>query len=368
MDAFAAQLAAAHQETIMASNTIHVVDSYATVESPSSQSPATEYPRQHAAGTHHDIGGLLMQRAIQTQLYYLSDLRDEPTYVWLRGFLHQDHLDDRGRFNQLDGLMCAGGWRGYLTQLEQAPPVTFTVELAPPRLSAQQMRNPYLVKEQTTGRSYEETILPEKISGTLCTVARSLEKEWVPVLMELAAADQMRVDLYDLGCPQLQTCAARYQSEMSQQVVAGGEGDDQGTPLHALNRRIVARFCTRVALHRVLEELQITNDETEQQAIQWLTKFSREWVPRLVQGPDDEKRRQLGRAPPGHWQRLCKGADANDVTEALWQELPQLFTDVSDDAMRLYSPEALAVRLRRARAEVCQELIDELRAEVLSMS
>ena len=38
-----------------------------------------------------------MQRAIQTQLYYLADLRDEPTYVWLREFLNHGHLDDKGR-------------------------------------------------------------------------------------------------------------------------------------------------------------------------------------------------------------------------------------------------------------------------------
>ena len=48
----------------------------------------------------HAIASLLMQRAIQTQLYYLSDLRDEPTYMWLREFLNQDHLDDKGRFNE----------------------------------------------------------------------------------------------------------------------------------------------------------------------------------------------------------------------------------------------------------------------------
>ena len=99
-----------------------------------------------------------------------------------------------------------------------------------------------------------------------------------------------------------------------------------------------------------------------------MREFSREWVPRLVRGADDDRRRQLGKAPPGHWQRLCDGADADDVTEAIWQELPQMFACISEEAMRLYSPEVLAIRLRRVRAEVCRELVTELQAELLAMS
>ena len=79
-------------------------------------------------------------------------------------------------------------------------------------------------------------------------------------------------------------------------------------------------------------------------------------------------RRALGIAPPGHWQRLCDGADADDVTEAMWQELPPLFAYESDDAMQLYSPEALVARLWRVRANVCDELTEDLCASVLLMS
>jgi len=407
MDAYEAQLAAMNQPTT------NVIDSFAAemmndsratfVEELSSQSAVSTsiagseeridpYETQQftnhlleatpiATTGSHGIGGLLLQRAIQTQLHYLADLRDEPTYVWLRGFLGHDHLDDKGRFNELDGLRCPKGWRGYLTQLERAPPFTIVVELAPPRLSAQQKRNPYLAK-QAASRSYEETIEPSRISLTLRTVARSLEREWVPVLSELAAADRIRVHLFECEVPQLWTTAAAKQAAASKQRVAGGEGDDQDTPLHALNCRIVARFCTRVALHRIIEELEGVSlsveaadgdDEgtkrmscaaADAAAVQWLSAFSREWVPRLERGADDEVRRSLGVAFPGQWQRLCEGADADDVTEALWQELPQLFADVSDEAMRLYSPEALAVRLRRVRANVCDELVEGLRAAV----
>ena len=284
------------------------------------------------------------------------------SYCRLREFLKHDHLDDRGHFNKLDGLRCTNGWQGYLHQLENAPPFTITVQLAPPRLSAQQRRNPYLAKEQAAGRSYEETIMPIKISQTLRAVARSLVNEWVPILKELASNDQMRVDLFDLDFTQLHSTTTLQQDNASRQRVAGGEGDGQDTPLHSLNARLVSRFCTRIALLRTVDELE------DADALQWMREFSREWVPRLVRGADDDRRRQLGKAPPGHWQRLCDGADAEDAIEAIWQELPPMFACISEEAMRLYSPEVLAIRLRRVRAEVCRELVTELQAEALAMS
>ncbi|KAL7490528.1 hypothetical protein ACHAWT_000100 [Skeletonema menzelii] len=391
MDAFTAQLQAAHAEAVNAnldisSGSTTLEDAYATEMINKSRSAVTattaaagessqsSTPRPERTGKHA-ISSLLMQRAIQTQLYYLADLRDEPTYMWMREFLNHGHLDDKGRFNELDGLRCDGGWQYYLEQLESAPSFSITVQLAPPRLSAQQKRNPYLAA-QSVGRSYEETIMPSKISQTLRTVARSLETEWVPVLIKIAEEDRKRVQLYDAP-PQIQTAAAAYQAFWCErQVVAGGEGDDQGTPLHALNERIVARFCTRVALDKLIEELQgdssfghsAEDEEARRAAVEWLQDFANEWEPKLKRGPDDDKRRSFGVAPPGHWQRLCNGADANDVTEAMWQELPPLFAYASDDAMRLYSPEALAARLRRVRAGVCDELIGDLRATVHSMS
>ena len=380
MDAFTAQLQAALAEAAEANSesSTTLTDAYATEVMDKSRSAVTatasqsSTPRPQKTGKHA-ISSLLMQRAIQTQLYYLADLRDEPTYVWMRKFLNHGHLDDKGRFNELDGLRCNGGWQYYLEEMEQSPSFSITVQLAPPRLSAQQQRNPFI---RPVGRSYEETILPSKISQTIRTVARSLETEWVPVLLEIAEEDRKRVKLHNAP-PQIQTAAAAYQAFWCErQVVAGGEGDDQGTPLHVLNSRIVARFCTRVALDELIDELQgessvdnsAGDEEPKRAAIEWLLDFSKEWEPKLKRGPDDDKRRSFGIAPPGHWQRLCDGADADDVTEAMWQELPPLFAYASDDAMSKYSPEALAARLRRVRASVCDELILDLRGTILSMS
>ena len=254
MDAFSVQLAAmnnnnqpatTHANTVPDVNDIEQYDHNHDITPTTSTTPTSS----------HGIGGLLLQRAIQTQLYYLADLRDEPTYVWLRGFLGHDHLDDRGKFNELDGVRCGGGsksWRNYLAQLEVAPPFTILVQLAPPRLNAQQKRNPFLAQQAGVGKSYEETIQPSRLSLTLRTVARSLEREWAPVLTELGAADRTRVHLnLESFVPQLQTAEAKFQAYWAtQQVVAGGEGDDQETPARSqLSSRRTLLYARRPPPH-----------------------------------------------------------------------------------------------------------------------
>ena len=131
MDALTAQLQAAYAQAAASTNTEiessnALVEDYANEMMNESRSAATAATTEPKIG-EQAIASLLMQRAIQTQLYYLSDLRDEPTYMWLREFLNQDHLDDKGRFNEPKD----GGWQHYLKQLEQAPHFTITVQLDP---------------------------------------------------------------------------------------------------------------------------------------------------------------------------------------------------------------------------------------------
>ena len=99
----------------------------------------------------------LLQRALQTQLYYLADMRDEPTAVWLAKFLGHEHLDGSGRFAALNGMRVP--WREYHAQLRVTPAFSLTVELAPARasaLSAQARRNPFLAAASEPVRTYEE--------------------------------------------------------------------------------------------------------------------------------------------------------------------------------------------------------------------
>ena len=53
------------------------------------------------------VGELLVQRSIQTQLYYLHDLRDEPTAHWLQSWQGHEHLDAHGGYG---GLLVGLGY------------------------------------------------------------------------------------------------------------------------------------------------------------------------------------------------------------------------------------------------------------------
>ena len=94
MDAYEAQLLAMQQQeqqqqdaTTITDNGNTIEDIYAAEIMNDSRSAVVKEAIQSTSINYemaikHNIGDLLMQRAIQTQLYYLSDLRDEPTYVW----------------------------------------------------------------------------------------------------------------------------------------------------------------------------------------------------------------------------------------------------------------------------------------------
>jgi len=124
----------------------------------------------------------------------------EPTGKWLQEFLDHAHLDAKGTNGQLGGLNVH--WASYLAALREAPPFSVTVQLAPPRLTAAQQRNPYLAEAASVGRSYEETIEPSRLAATLLVTAECVAKEWVPELHALAVADAARA-VRNSAIPQL---------------------------------------------------------------------------------------------------------------------------------------------------------------------
>jgi hypothetical protein len=124
----------------------------------------------------------------------------EPTGKWLQEFLGHAHLDAKGTNGQLEGLNTH--WASYLAALREAPPFSVTVQLAAPRLTAAQQRNPYLAQAASVGRSYEETIEPSRLAATLLVTAECVAKEWVPELHALAVADAARA-ARDSAVPQL---------------------------------------------------------------------------------------------------------------------------------------------------------------------
>jgi len=150
--------------------------------------------------------------------------------------------------------------------------------------------------------------------------------------------------------------------------VAGGEGDDQDTPLHKLSVRALHRLC----LYRAINQLQVelgslargesagTTPSAATAAVslappaaaaasEWLSEFSADWLPRLKEGAHDEVRARLGVAAPGEYKKLgLDGVDAAEALEKIWQARPP---SRSEDAPEWFDPPALATRLYELRAQ-----------------
>jgi len=314
-----------------------------------------------------DVLDLIMQRAVQTKLYYLADLRDEPTGKWLKDFLGHEHLDAKGDFTSLGGLNV--GWLSYLEQLYRAEPQTVVIELAPPRLSAQQQRNPFLARPP--GRSYTETIDPARVAASLAVTVECVSREWVEALKELEQEDTDRAR-WELGPDPPGLVDAKGRAATVK--VAGGEGDDQETPLHGLNVRALRRLLTMEAMqalssdlgnqvnqHLVADDGDAARDgggERPGNAVRaaWFEEFVCKWEPRLREGVCDEQRQRLGVVAPGAFKRLgadaSSGVDADEAVEALWQRVCPLRDPEDPD---YFEPARLAAQLRVLRAAKAAE-------------
>ena len=111
------------------------------------------------------LGDFLVQRAIQQQLYYSAQLRNEPMVDWLKRFGGHEHLDSRTRregncgfpgtysaaFDQLRTMP----FNEYLTALGTEPNSSIEVKVVKPqkRLSARERANPYLNKQVRRGEA-----------------------------------------------------------------------------------------------------------------------------------------------------------------------------------------------------------------------
>eukprot|EP00618_Florenciella_parvula_P006561 CAMPEP_0119495630 /NCGR_PEP_ID=MMETSP1344-20130328/19188_1 /TAXON_ID=236787 /ORGANISM="Florenciella parvula, Strain CCMP2471" /LENGTH=397 /DNA_ID=CAMNT_0007531223 /DNA_START=32 /DNA_END=1225 /DNA_ORIENTATION=+ len=305
------------------------------------------------------IENFLLQRSIQTQIYYLHDLRDEPQSAWIASFLDHEHLDDKdlcgefvvkGKKSPLDGLNV--GWEDYMTQLSDTPNETIEIELANPNqgyVSQQELKNPYLQQQQLLTIKYDEVIEPAKIAQRLLVTCNSLLREFQFDLRALAAADSLRAER-DLRTPEIPDDKARAPQYK--------ENNHDLTPLAELNKRALHRYVTVLAFKGLLEELAEYEEMAE--AYKWFAEVADEWMPLLKLGADDEARERIGKAPPGMYYRrhVGGGADAFEAIEVVWQTLP--FHDDLDNVHGRVDPLELATRLRELRAAAALEVVEEL--------
>jgi len=152
------------------------------------------------------LGDFLIQRAIQQQLYYSAQLRNEPMVNWLKRFEGHDHLDSNSRregncgfpetysaaFDQLRTLP----FPKYLSALGTEPDSTIEVKVVKParRLSARERANPYLNKEGPKVEIYDQAVITKNILTQLCNTADALVETWAFHLGEVKRTDLERVE------------------------------------------------------------------------------------------------------------------------------------------------------------------------------
>ena len=122
-----------------------------------------------------NLGDYLVQRAVQQQLNYLSDLKNEPLGNWLKAFQDHGHLDSTsprrfpGTYSAAFGQLKKP-FQEYLVDMGTAEKEVVEIAVAPRRrLSARELANPFLAKQAM--EIYEEVIDPQSVLLRLVTTA-----------------------------------------------------------------------------------------------------------------------------------------------------------------------------------------------------
>ena len=208
-----------------------------------------------------DLGAMITQRSVQTQLQYNAALRNEPQVSWLSKFLGHDHLGPKLRDTGSAGPPASytpalgqlrGPWIKYLETLGSTPDDVVEVELAQPanRFSERQKKNPFLMAQALKSMFYEEPIDTRWILHRLLRTADALIESWSFHYGVLEREDRERVERDDMPVKALPST----DMNAAEQLKEGGEtvyGQEDAMPLASFDRRL----CDRVATLRALDLL-----------------------------------------------------------------------------------------------------------------
>uniref|UniRef100_A0A7S4E7W6 Uncharacterized protein n=1 Tax=Pelagomonas calceolata TaxID=35677 RepID=A0A7S4E7W6_9STRA len=146
-----------------------------------------------------NLGDYLVQRAVQQQLNYMADLKNEPLGNWLKAFQDHAHLDSNsprrfpGTYSAAFGQLNKP-FQEYLVDMGTAEKEVVEIAVAPRRrLSARELANPFLAKQAM--EVYDEVIDPKQVLKRLVTTADVMVDTWAFQFSELEKADQERVAL-----------------------------------------------------------------------------------------------------------------------------------------------------------------------------
>ena len=261
-----------------------------------------------------NLGDYLVQRAVQQQLNYMADLKNEPLGNWLKGFQDHAHLDSNsprrfpGTYSAAFGQLNKP-YTEYLVDLGTAPQEVVQIEVAPRRrLSARELANPFLAKQAM--EIYEEVIDPQQVLLRLVTTADVMVDTWAFQFSELEKSDQERVAL-ERQIGGLPDAAMLRDAELAE----GGETrtswytEDEPMPLYAFDQRACDRLATLRALEALTEEVRLLtpqnafecgflrreakadedDDDVDQRVVQRRRKRREEREAKYVRGEDAQK-------------------------------------------------------------------------------
>lgn len=234
------------------------------------------FTQGYSAPPSAKLGDFLIQRAIQQQLYYSAQLRNEPMVDWLKRFRGHEHLDSRtrregncgfpGTYSASFDQLRTTPFNEYLTALGSEPNSSIEVKVVKPqkRLSARERANPYLNKQGPSFEIYDQPIITKNILTQLLNTASACVETWAFHFGEAEKNDLERVANERARLKCLPTSEMMDFAEM----VKGGETaysfftGDEPMPLYDFDCRACDRFDTLRALSIFVEEVSALTPET----------------------------------------------------------------------------------------------------------
>ena len=280
---------------------------------------------------------LLVQRAVQTQMHYLSELRNDFTSSWLNSFSEEHHgvhrLMHKNSARMLhfhDAMGDGTTWDDYLTSMVSAPDETHTVEVKLGCRRQGSRDNPFLQPASST-RTYQSTVRPAHLYRQIVQIRERLAEEWTNDLPLIGLDnDELR----------------RHHREEVKNVVDEQErfvyairplqyDDASGefsSPLRQSTFDLLKNAVTDVALQQLIDEEARSGSP---QQCEWIKGFT-------------SRSAQALRAPAEQWNV------AREVMRTLMTQPPSIATG-PDGSTCLLDPLALSERLLELRLEVASE-------------
>lgn len=206
------------------------------------------------------IKRFVLQRSLQTLMFYLQTCRDTPTADWLERFLE---LPGIGQYHGLDGL--AHPWRSYVHRLLEEPPTSITVESVA-RNRAGSKNNPYM-KPKVLRMEFD--IVPQRLAMRLLDCAADVAAEASSDLRRMSQENAEIRRAYD-------AIAAEGEDTRRKALYPTFAHEAEGTDKSAFRGGtydLLKRLATREGVRRAMRALE--RDERSAPSRAWLERFFR---------------------------------------------------------------------------------------------